>query len=348
MVALYADRLAGALKGPLPLVVLLWGDEAGAIRQAAQQVAEAVAAQTGLDLADPFGVERLGLSDLLAEPSRLTDACLTLSFTSPHKLVWVRGVSGTERADDITQLTEQVKAALQHPLQGVTLLLPLCGHLDKKHPLVKLAEEGASNLAVRFFTDTGRNLEGFLKAELAKQGVQAEPAALSALAAGLGADREVARREIEKLVCYAYPETTIRAAHVTASLCGATPYGVMLVAEAVLAQNPVKVDMLLGQLLEQGEDLNGVFSMILNDLNKIKQAQAMRAAGADDDTIARQCGKGHLPMAVKHAFMAAVQRYPANRLNQMTERSLEALTLARSGLLPSQTVLGRAILGWSL
>lgn len=348
MPALYASKLPEALQGPLPLVVLLWGDEAGGIRQAAQTVANAVASRTGLTLDDPFGVESLTLPDLAAEPSRLTDACLTLSFTSPHKLVWLKGVSGTERAEELKNLTEAVTETLRHPLQGVTLLLPVPGHLDKKHALVKALEAHAGALAVRFFTDTGRDLESFLKAELARLGATATSGALHALAAGLGADREIARREVEKLACYAGAEQPITEAHVQASLCGATPSGVFLLAEAVLAQNPAKVDALLYQLQEQGDDLNGALMLTLGELTKLAKAQALRAAGEADDTILTQCGKAVLPPAAKQAFLAASRRYPAARLAHVPERALEALQLARSGLVPTDHVLARALLGWGV
>ncbi|MCA3244755.1 MAG: DNA polymerase III subunit delta [Alphaproteobacteria bacterium] len=348
MPALYASKLPEALQGPLPLVVLLWGDEAGGIRQAAQLVANTVASRTGLALDDPFGVETLTLPDLAAEPSRLTDACLTLAFTSPHKLVWLKGVSGTERAEEVKQLTEAVLATLQHPLQGVTLLLPIPGHLDKKHALVKTLEGQQGSLAVRFFSDTGRDLESFLKAELARHNANATNGALQLLAAGLGADREIARREVEKLVCYAGAEQPMTEAHVQASLCGATPSGVFLLAEAVLAQNTAKVDTLLDQLQEQGEDLNGALVLTLGELTKLAKAQALRAAGEADEAILAQCGKGALPPAAKQAFLAASRRYPAARLAQVPERALDALQLARSGLLPSDHVLARALLSWSV
>jgi len=348
VVGIYANKLPAALQGPLPLLVLLWGEEAGAIRQAAHTVAEAVSQRTSLALDDPFGVETFTLTDLAATPSRLTDACLTPAFTSPHKLVWLKGVAGTERAEEVKNLTEAVTATLQHPLRGFTLLLPVPGHLDKKHPLVKALEGREDALVVRFFADTARDLESFLKAELASLGATATPAALGALVAGLGADRELARRELEKLVCYAGAEQPIIEAHVQASLCGATPSGVFLLAEAVLAQNPAKVDALLQQLHEQGEDLNGALMLTLGELGKLVKAQELRRNGEADEAILAQCGKAMLPPAAKQAFLAACRRYPAGRLAQVPERALEALSLARSGLVPAEHVLARALLGWGV
>ncbi len=348
MVGVYANKLTEALKGATPVVVLLWGEDAGAIKQAAASVKTAVAAQTGLDLADPFATETFSLSDVLNEPSRLGDAAMTLSFTANHRLITVGGISGTERADDIKALSELIQEVLALPLQGVTLLLPVPAHLDKKHALVKAIESHPKGLAVRFFADSTRDLEGFISTELTRHGAQATREAISLLAAGLGADREIARRELEKLVIYAGDETPITADHVRASLCGATPSGVFLLSEAIIAQNPAHIERQLSHLLEQGEDLNGAFMLTLGELKKLSHAKALRAQGEADDAILSQCGKGMVPPAAKQVFLQAVSRYPANRLAQVPERAVEALQLARSGLLPAEHVLARALLGFGV
>ena len=348
MAGIYASKLNEALKGELPVCVLLWGDEAGAIRQGAAQVKAAVAAKAGIDLNDPFAVENFTLDDLLNEPSRLGDAAMTLSFTAPHRLIGVGNIAGSERSDDIKAFTEIVQAVLALPLAAVTLVLAVPGHLDKKHPLVKAVEAHPKGLGVRYFEDSGRDLETFLKAELARHGATATPGAVQLLAAGLGADREIARREVEKLVAYVGDERPIHEAHVQASLCGATPSGVFKLAEAILAQQPHKVDLLLHQLTEQGEDLNGAFMMVLGELKKLAQAKALLQQGEPEEAVLTQCGKGMVPPAIKQSFIAAAKRYPAGRLALVPERAFEALTLARSGLLPAEHVLARALLGWGV
>jgi DNA polymerase III delta subunit len=348
MTSIYGNKLSESLKGKLPTAVLLWGDDAGMIRQATVQVKEAVAAQTGLDLTDPFAVENFGLSDVVNEESKLGDAAMTLSFTAPHRLITVGGISGTERADEIKALTGIVADVLKLPLQGVTLVLPVPLHLDKKHPLVKVVEGYDKGLAVRFFADTARDLGGFIGSELTRLGAQATREATDMLANNLGADREVARRELEKLVCYAGEERPITAAHVQASLCGATPSGVFMLAEAVLGQNPIMIERQLAQLLEQGEDLNGALMLTLGEFKKLALAKQLKAQGEADDAILAQCGKSMVPPAAKQVFLSAMRRYPEGRLKQIPERALEVLTMARSGLLPAEHVLARALLSWGI
>lgn len=348
MPSIYANKLAESLKAALPVAVLLWGDDAGMIKQAATQVKTAVAEKTGLDLNDPFAVENFSLSDVTSEDSRLGDAAMTLSFTAPHRLITIGGISGTERADEIKALTTIVQDVLKLPLQGVTIVITVPGHLDKKHALVKAVESHASGLAVRYFTDNARDLSGFLASEFTRLGVQATREATELLAAQLGSDREIARRELEKLVCYAGDERPITAEHVQASLCGATPTGVFILAEAILGQNPAMVERQLAQLLEQGEDLNGALMMTLGEFKKLAHAKRLKAEGESDDAILIQCGKSMVPPAAKQVFLGAVKRYPQGRLNHIPERALEVITLARSGLLPAEHVIARALLGWGV
>src|SRR5882757_4582453 len=101
MVAAYPNQLSQKL-APLPVLVLLWGEDAGAIRQAAESVVKA----TGVDTSDPFAAEKLTLGDLAQNPARLADSAQTLSFTSPHRLITLSGISGDERAETVATLTE--------------------------------------------------------------------------------------------------------------------------------------------------------------------------------------------------------------------------------------------------
>jgi DNA polymerase III delta subunit len=306
MVAIYASKLPEALQGRLPAVVLLWGEDAGAIRQAAASLKAAVAARTGLALDDPFATETLTLAYISEDEARLHDAVMTLSLSAPHRLITLGHVSGTERTETIKALTEQVAMLAKEPLNGVTLLLPIPGHLEKKHTLVKVVEGLENGLAVRFFSDSGRDLETFLKAELARHGSHATREALEMMAASLGADREIARREVEKVVLYAGSERSIQAAHVQATLCGATPIGVFLLTEAILSRQTARADALLEHLIEAGEDLNGALMLTVAELGKVAAAQSWHAAGTSEADILTKSGKAAVPPAANAAFWHAV------------------------------------------
>jgi DNA polymerase-3 subunit delta len=343
MPALYPNQLAQKLKEGKPLLVLLWGEDAGAIRHAAQTVAEA----TGVDTTDPFAAEKLTLPDLAANPARLADSAQTLSFTSPHRLIQLTGVSGDERAADVALLTDAVKTALSFPLAHVTLVLPVPKLLEKSSPLVKLAEAHPTALSVRFFADTARDLAPFLQNELKALGKNIEPDALHLMVEGLGADRDLARREAEKLALYAGEDTPITTAHVLESLSGAIAADAFRLADAVGARNAQLADKLLQHLLQQGEDLSAAYSLTLRHLGQLKVAQTLKEQGQPEDEILKQTGKFRAPKNVQADFLKQARTYPPTRLATLPARAVETLTQARSGLQDGNFVLSRALLALS-
>lgn len=342
MVALYPNQLGQKL-APLPPLVLLWGEDAGAIRQAAQTVIQA----TGVDVNDPFAAEKLTLADLQATPQRLAEGAQTLSFTSPHRLIWLQGISGDEAAGAVSMLTEAIKDTLALPLQAVTIVVPVPRLLEKTSALTKAVEAHPQALSVRFFVDTARDITQWLQTEFKTAGKAIEPPALQLLAEGLGADRDVARREVEKLVLYAGDESPITEAHVHASLAGAVPADAFRLAEAVGRRDAAQTDALTQHLLQQGEDLSAAFSLALRHLNSIRQAQALRGQGQPDAEILKLTGKLRAPQAVQADFLNQVKRYPPHRLATLADYAVETLTQARSGLLEGNFVLQRALLALS-
>lgn len=342
MTAIYPNQLASNLK-PLPLLVLLWGDDAGALRQSAQTVIAA----TGIDPADPFAAEKISLTDLLADSSRLADSAQTLSFTSPHRLIHITGISGDERADSVTGLTNAVKAALAFPLANVTIVITVPKLLEKTSPLVKFIEAHGQALSVRFFVDSAADITTFLKTEFNAAGAAIDGDALAAMAAGLGADRELARREVEKLIVYAGNESPITVAHVQESLAGAIPADAFRLAEAVGSRNKVETDRLLQHLIHQGEDLTSAFSLVLRHLQSIKLGAELRASGQPESEILKLTGKFRAPKNVQSDFMRQITSYPPSRLAALSDYALDTLSQARSGYLDANLVFSRALLGLS-
>jgi DNA polymerase-3 subunit delta len=340
MTAIYPNQLTAKLK-PLPPLVLLWGDDAGALRHTAQTVIAA----TGVDPNDPFAAEKITLTDLLAAPSRLADSAQTLSFTSPHRLIVIQGISGDESAANLAALTQSVKTALEFPLSAVTIVLAVPKLLEKTSALVKAIESHSEALSVRFFTDNAADISSFLRSEFNAAGVAITADALAAMANGLGADRELARREVEKLIVYAGAETPITQEHVAESLAGAIPADAFRLAEAVGSRNRAEVDRLLQHLIHQGEDLTSAFSLVLRHLQSIKTAQALRQQNQPEAEILKLTGKFKAPRNVQQDFLTQVNAYPGGRLATLADYSLDTFSQARSGYLDATLVFSRAMLG---
>lgn len=336
----YANQLDFTLKQQGPAVLLLWGDDAGAIRQAAN----AAIAWWGVPTDDPFAAEKLELASLLAQPSRLPDSAVTMPLMGGKRLIHLTGFSGEEKAHELAALAEAVETTLSLPLQDVLVVLPLPRALEKKSPLVKACEAAPNALAVRFYLPTARDMGEWLKTELNASGKRVEAEAMALLADHLGADREQAKQEVDKLLLYVGVADTITADDVRASLSGAIPADVFRLAEAVSTRNLKQADRLIQILLEEGEDLNAAFSITLNDLGKLKAAQALRAEGKDEASILQAGGKFKAPKQAQSAYLQAVKAYPPARLANLPTYALDTLTQARGGVLDGNLVLARALL----
>jgi DNA polymerase III subunit delta len=342
MPSAYANQLAPAL-AKNPALVLLWGDDAGAVRQA---TAQAIAA-SGVAPTDPFAADKLNVAEVTANPARLIDAATTLPFGGGRKLVVVGGASGTEDVNTVKALTEAIAALLQFNITNTTVVLPLPGVLAKNSPLVKLVTDAPAGLVVRFYADNARDLAAYVQRVVAAAGVKIEPSALSTLVAGLGADREIAARELDKLLLYVQPSTTITLADVQASLSGAPKVDVFALADAVGSRNPAHTDTLLALMLAEGEDLEGAFNAVLRHLRLVGQGQALLAAGEAEGTVLTKLGKGGVPNDAKALFLQHVKTYPAGRLKTLPQYTFSTLATARRYGPTAPLTLARAVLALS-
>src|SRR6516162_6591594 len=87
------SRIAAFLQRPDPetRAVLLYGPDAGLVRERAETIARSVCP----DLKDPFRVADLGAAVLAADPARLADEAAQLSLTGSRRVVRVRGAGDT-------------------------------------------------------------------------------------------------------------------------------------------------------------------------------------------------------------------------------------------------------------
>jgi DNA polymerase-3 subunit delta len=181
-------RVAAFLRDPGDCrVVLLYGDDAGMIRDRAEALVRAVAGS----LDDPFLVTDLTRDDV----KRLPDEAAGLSLIGGRRVVRVRDV--TDAAADPVQAILKGKAPALVVLEGPTL-----ASRSKLRTALEVAPDGA---AIGCYPEEGRALEETIRETLRANAVGIEPDALSWLSQQLGADRASTRAELEKLALYVGP-----------------------------------------------------------------------------------------------------------------------------------------------
>ena len=170
-------------------VVLLYGDDAGMIRDRAEALVRLVAGS----LDDPFLVAELAREDM----PTLQDEAATLPLTGGRRVVRVRDVTDTvTNADAVGAVLKSAAPAL------VVLEAPTIAARSRLRTLLENAPDGA---AIGCYPEEGRTLAQTIAAVLAESNLRADADALDWLVAQLGADRASTRQEVEKLALYVGP-----------------------------------------------------------------------------------------------------------------------------------------------
>jgi DNA polymerase-3 subunit delta len=168
-------------------VVLLYGEDAGTIRDRAAALVRTVAGA----LDDPFLVVELTRDEI----ARLPDEAASLPLTGGRRVVRVREVTDAAVA--------QVRTVLKSGAPGMVVLEgPGLGTRSRLTTEVEAAPDGA---AIGCYPEEGRALEATIRDTLRSAGAAIEPDALSWLSGQLGADRAATLAELEKLALYAGP-----------------------------------------------------------------------------------------------------------------------------------------------
>jgi DNA polymerase-3 subunit delta len=181
-------RVAAFLRDPGECrVVLLFGDDAGMIRDRAEALVRAVAGS----LDDPFLVTELAREDIRQLPNEAAG----LSLMGRRRVVRVRDV--TDAATDPVQMLLKSRAPAL-----VVLEAPTIQSRSRLRTALEAATDGA---AIGCYPEEGRALEDTIRETLRANGAAIEPDALSWLSQQLGADRASTRAELEKLALYVGP-----------------------------------------------------------------------------------------------------------------------------------------------
>ena len=167
---------------------LAYGPDTGLVRETAQRLARRFA---GSD-ADGMNLVVLDGSELDADPSRLAVEAKTTSLFGDRRVIRIRG-AGKSLVMTLTELRDD---------PGAAIILE-AGNLAPRDPLRALVEAAKLGRALPCYPDSDESLTKLITETFNKAGIRADQDAVAALRDSLGNDREVTRRELEKLELFA-------------------------------------------------------------------------------------------------------------------------------------------------
>lgn len=288
--------------------VLVYGPDAGLVRERADRLARSVAPDDG----DPFRVSQLSGGDVADDPARLADEAAALCFGGGRRVVRVR--DATERLADVFE------AFLADP-PGEALVVVEAGDGVKK---LRACFEGAkAGAAIACYTEEGAALAGQVRAALQARGMKAGDDAVMALAALLGPDRQMMHAEIEKLALYVGEGRPVTEDDVLALAADAGETGLDDAIDAALAGDRAATDRALSRLAAEGEAPVRVMRGLARHFLRIAGVQARLDAGEPMDSALRSLRP---PVFFKRqrTFQNQLQVWKGRRLADALDRVTEA------------------------
>ncbi|GGG31713.1 DNA polymerase III subunit delta [Caldovatus sediminis] len=333
MAKLDARRLPGFLLGPGPdwRVALLFGDDAGLVRERAEALLRAVAAPD-----DPFGIVEIPREAAAKDPGLLTAEAATPSLTGGRRAVRVR--------DATDGLAAAAKEALAGKGPGLVVLE--AGELPARSRLRALLEPAEAAAVIACYRERGAELAASIGRVLRELGVGAvEPAALDWLAGRLGEDRMLLRRELEKLALLAGEGGTVTAELALAAMAeGGAALDLDEALMAATGGDLATADRALDAAFAEGATGVGVVRAALRHVQRLHLAAL--AVALEGAAPAAAAAGLRPPVFFRHrpAFERALRLWRPDQLAAAGEALLEAERRAKSTGMPDAAIARGAVL----
>ena len=202
MSALKAHEVARYLARPdlREGIFLVYGPDTGLVRETAQTLIRRLSGD------DPEAADVIVLdsAQLDADPSLLVLEARSTSLFGGKRIIRVRG-AGKNLVMALTQLRDD---------PGGSAIVLEAGNLAPRDALRALVEAAKLGRALPCYADTDETLSALIRETFNAQGIRADGDVVSTLLEILGNDREVTRRELDKLSLYAASSKQLSREHV--------------------------------------------------------------------------------------------------------------------------------------
>jgi len=332
MVALKSNEVDAFLAHPNPArpIVLIYGPDAGLVRERAQAIINASVD----DPNDPFALAHLAGDELASEPSRLAEEAHTVPLFGGKRAVWVKAGS--------RNFAPAVEALIATPPVDCRVVIE-AGELRRTAPLRTLCEKAKSAAVIACHIDGERELVRLIDDEMRAAGLAIAPEARAALAALIGGDRLASRSEIRKLALYAQGKDKVAIDDVLAVVADASALALDAVVDAAFAGRTADMESQFGKALAAGTSAGTIMYAALRQVMQLHKARLSLDAG----TGAEQAMYGFVPpvhFRRKPLVEAALRAWTEPRLARTMEQLAEAALNVRRTPALSDALAQRALL----
>lgn len=326
---------------PAARAVLLYGPDPGQVRERADKLAAGVVE----DLSDPFRVAELTGEAIRDDPALLADEAAALSFGGGRRVIRLRGASDGG--------AEAIAGFLEAP-RGDALIVVEAGDLGPRSALRRLFETSPAAAALPCYGDEGRDLAEFIRGVLSENGLRAQPDAMSYLVERLGGNRQLTRRELEKLVLYAGPGSAgdgggreVTLADAVACVGDSAALELDDAAFAAAEGDFAGLDRAMSRLLLEGTSPVALLRAALRHAQRLHLAAGLMTTGSAMET-AMQSLRPPVFFKQRRRFAAQLGWWPADRLAEVMERLMQAELDCKQTGRPDTAIAERTLMAMAL
>ena len=325
------------IKSPDPAAraILVYGPDAGLVRERVETLVKGAAG----DLADPFRVADISAKELLDDPARLADEAAALSLTGGRRAVRLR-----QADDNLASLFREFLASASGDVPSDTLIVVEAGDLAARSALRKIFEKAKAGAALACYRDDARNLGAVIRETLREFGHEATPDALTYLSAHLGGDRQLSRRELEKLALYKGTEPgPVELADAQACVGDSAALSLDDLAYAVAGGAAGEAERALARSLQEGVHAVGALRAVSRHFQRLHLVAGLVDGGLTlDDAVKRL--RPPLFWKAAPAFRTQAAAWNLRTLARALGRLLEAESGCKHTGAPEATICSRALL----
>ena len=313
--------------------VLIYGPDAGLVRERLNAVTRNIAGSAD----DPFRVSEFSADVLKDDPARLRDEAASMALTGGRRVVRIRDAS-----DVIAELCGKW---LKSPT-GDALVVFSAGDLPARSKLRLAFEEADNAAAVPCYADDDEVIARLVREMLKAAGLSISGDALDWLVDHLGGDRELTRRELEKLIMYMGGNAvgkTIAEDDVVACVGDTAAVDLDGLIYAMADGDQATVQRIFARLTAEGTSPIGILTAASRHLVRLHEIRGKVADGRGIES-AMMSLRPPVFFKFKSRFQAQANRWNENLLARGLGVLTEAEMAAKSTDMPAEAIIERALI----
>lgn len=313
---------------------LLYGPDQGLVREYAQKLSLKCVS----NLNDPFAVTEFTGPQLKADPSILVDAVYSLSLAGGECVVLIRDAQDSI-ADTLDYIFSQTTQAWP--------ILIEANALTPRSALRKMFEQQTNLASIACYPEEGQALETFIKNFMTQEGLAIDPSALGFLCSSLAGDRQIVRRELEKLALYCLAKSDdankVTEADSIACVGDSSETSLDNLVFSVGDGNQANIDKTLTKAFSEGINPVVAIRAIQRHFQRLHFVHGQMSEGGSLD---QALGKLRPPVFFKRKadFQRQVRNWTPDKLNRALMLATENEIDSKTTGLPAEILCGRTLM----